>query len=287
MNFSFGGFEFEYRRRSDRRFFEVFHAHPQMEFTYVHEGRGTLIVEGRHYPLSPDTLMVFQPFQLHQVQIDVAPDAPFVRTVVQFDPAILRAYWPSFPLLESFHRQLLAGNDGKPLYGIRETELPLSLLKPLHDVLVRGGSPREQREEADAFLLHFLRLLKPLWQQPAGSLPAAAVANRHDRRSEEIMQWIEDHYPNPFKLADIARDLHLSAYHLAHLFKQATGSTIFEYTRATRLRHASVLLINTNLAVPEIGARVGIPDPSYFCKIFREQMGSTPHQYRLRVQKRK
>ena len=288
MNFNIGGFEFEYRRQSGRQFFEVFHAHPQMEFTFVHEGRGNLIIEGRHYPVSPDTLMIFQPFQLHQVQVDVAPDAPFVRTVIMFDPAILRAYWPSFPLLENFSRRLLARNDGRPLYDIHESDLPISLLKPLHHALTNGMTPHEQREEAHAFLLHFLRQLKPLWQKPASDTSAAEPhADRHDHRSEEIMQWIEGHYTEPFKLEHLARDFHLSAYHLAHLFKQSTGSTIFEYTRATRLRHASILLIQTNLTIPAIGARVGIPDPSYFCKVFREHTGSTPHQYRLHVQKRK
>lgn len=288
MNFRISGFEYEYRRKSSRQFFEVFHAHSQMEFTYVHEGQGNLIIEGRHYPISSHTLMVFQPFQLHRVQIDVAPDAPFVRTVIQFEPAILKSYWPSFPLLESFYRLLLTRGDGKPLYDISEPELPISLLGPFRDALTAGLSPQEQQEEAHAFLLHFLRQLKPLWQKSTSNASAAELpANRHDHRSEEVMQWIEDHYHEPFKLEQLARDLHLSAYHLAHLFKHSTGSTIFEYTRATRLRHASILLIRTDLPVPEIGTRVGIPDPSYFCKVFREQMGSTPHQYRLHVQKRK
>lgn len=289
MNDHVSGFEFEYRRRSDRQFFEVFHAHSQMEFTYVHEGQGNLIIEGRHYPITPHTLMIFQPFRLHRVQIDVAPDAPFVRTVILFEPSILKSYWSAFPLLESFHRRLLARpGDGRPLYEIPEPEPPIALLKPFRDALAAGLSPQERREETHAFLLHFLRQLKPLWQKPAGSASVAEPpASRHDHRSEEIMQWIESHYQEPFKLEHLARDLHLSAYHLAHLFKQSTGSTIFEYTRATRLRHASVLLIQTNLTIPEIGARVGIPDPSYFCKVFREHMGSTPHQYRLHVQKRK
>jgi len=286
MNIAISGFEFDYRRRSERQFFEVFHAHSQMEFTYVHEGQGNLIMEGRHYPVSPGTLMIFQPFRLHRIQVDVAPDAPFVRTVIMFEPAILKPYWSGFPVLESFNRHLLAHGDGRPLYEMPESQPPVSLLKAFDDSLAESLPAHEQTEEAHFLLLNFLRYLKPL-RHSAEDADAGGDAARPSHRSEEIMQWIEQHYHEPFKLEQLARDLHLSAYHLAHLFKQSTGSTIFEYTRATRLRHASMLLIQTTLTVPEIGARVGIPDPSYFCKVFREQMGSTPHQYRLHVQKRK
>lgn len=276
--------EFVYRRTSDRHFFEVFHAHSQMEFTYVHEGTGNLIIEGKSYAIEPNTLMIFQPFQLHRVQIDVAPEQPFVRTVIMFEPVLLKAYWSSFPMLEDLFHHILNRSDGKPLYGIQQSELLIALLKQFNESLT-DMSEHERNEEAHFFLLSFLRQLKPLWQKPDDS--SSSIERRHSHRAEEIMQWIEMHYHESFKLEQMGNDLHLSPYHLAHLFKQATGSTIFDYTKATRIRHASIFLIQTMLTIPEIGARVGIPDPSYFCKVFREKMGSTPHQYRLHIQKRK
>lgn len=284
MNTAPGRFSLNYRRTSDHRFFEVFHAHSQMEFTYVHEGNGNLIIEGKSYPIEPNMLMIFQPFQLHRVQVDVTPDLPFVRTVIMFDPVQLASYWSSFPVLESFFTKLLKRMNSSPLYGIRESDLLSDLPKPLSETL-SDMSTLEKQEEINFFLLSFIRHLKPLWQrldfQPSSS------ARRHSHRAEEIMQWIEEHYSESFKLEQMANDLHLSPYHLAHLFKRATGSTIVEYTKATRIRHASVYLIQSSLTVPEIGARIGISDPSYFCKVFRQQMGSTPHQYRLHIQQRR
>lgn len=284
MNRTVGSFSFHYRRTSAHRFFEVFHAHSQMEFTYVHEGNGNLIIEGKRYPIEPNTLMIFQPFQLHRVQVDVTSEMPFVRTVIMFDPVQLARYLPSFPILESFFDNLLKRMDSIPLYGIRESELFSEFPSP-HNESLSDMSIHEQQEENNFFLLSFIRNMKPLWQKL--KIQPLASTRRHSHRAEEIMQWIEDHYTESFKLDQMANDLHLSPYHLAHLFKRATGSTIVEYTKATRIRHASIYLIQTSLTIPEIGTRIGIPDPSYFCKVFRQQMGSTPHQYRLHIQKQK
>jgi len=276
-------FEYVYRKSSESRFFEVFHAHPQMEFTYVHEGNGNLIIDGKHYPIVANSLMIFQPFQLHRIQMDVGPGAPFVRTVMMFEPSLLKPYLPSFPIMESFFHEIINRNDGSPLYGFGGTELLVSLLKQFHDTMA-DLSEHARKEEVHFFLLSFLRQLMPLWKK--ADVNAIPETRRHSHWAEAVMQWIEERYSESFKLEQMAKDLHLSPYHLAHLFKKATGSTILEYARATRIRHASILLIQTELTIPEIGTRVGIPDPSYFCKIFREKMGSTPHQYRLHVQKR-
>ncbi|WP_372663488.1 AraC family transcriptional regulator [Cohnella sp.] len=275
--------EFYYRRSSDLPFFEVFHAHRQMEFTYVHEGTGNLIIEGKQYSIEPNTLMIFQPFQLHRVQMDTAPGLPFIRTVIMFDPAILMPYWRSFPILERFFQEVHKRTDGRPLYEIRESEPIIAIMKHFNDAQAKL-SAHEMKEENDFFLLDFMRQLKQLWKKP--DYHVSSLSRRHHHRAEEIMQWIELHHPEAFQLHQLANDLHLSPYHVAHLFKQATGSTIVDYTKATRIRHACVYLIQTMLTVPEIGVRVGIPNPSYFCKVFRAHMGSTPHQYRLHIQKR-
>lgn len=39
-------------RTSTTAFREVFHAHSQMEITYIHDGYGQLITEGQAFPLN-------------------------------------------------------------------------------------------------------------------------------------------------------------------------------------------------------------------------------------------
>ncbi|MCZ8520875.1 MULTISPECIES: AraC family transcriptional regulator [Paenibacillus] len=269
---------FDYRRTSLHEFKEVFHAHLEMELTYVHEGEGNLILEGRTYPIMPGTLLVFQPFQLHRIRMEVAPGKPFVRTLLMFDPAVLQPYWSLFPALGAYFVSLTGQQAACPPLFLQEGDPAVSLLKQFYDRLPRLA-PQEKQEEYLFLLLGLLRQLRA--HSSAG--PHAPPSPRN-RRAGEIMQWIERHYAEPFQLERLAQEVHLSRYHAAHLFKEATGTTILAYVHATRIRHACILLMQTELAIPEIGIRTGYPNPSYFCRVFRETMGTTPHQYRLRVQ---
>ncbi|MCS7461721.1 AraC family transcriptional regulator [Paenibacillus doosanensis] len=279
-------FSFDYKRTSESAFKEVFHAHLEMEFTYIHEGVGNLIVEGRTYPIGPGTLMVFHPFQLHRVQIHVTAERPFIRSVIMFDPALLTPYWETFPLLKSFFASLKQhAKAARPIRMLDEADPALLWMKSFHEAR-RTILPAEKQEEWMFFLLGLMRQLRRAElakrEEPDEQTTLSA---RHPHRAEQIMQWIERHYAEPFRLEQMAKELHLSRYHIAHLFKEATGTTILAYVTATRIRHACLLLTTTSLTVPEIGLRAGLPNPSYFCRVFKETMGTTPHQYRLNIQK--
>jgi AraC-like DNA-binding protein len=267
-------FQYEYRRTSTDYFREVFHAHSQMELTYVHEGRGLLIIDGKSYSIEPSTLLVFPPFRMHRIQIQVTKEEPFIRSVLTFEPAVLHGYLHEFPSLKSFFQRLtLQQANVHPVIAMAETEPFVTLLKQFSSKM---GSIREVEfeENVGIFLLSLVHQLK---LSPDGE---SAFLKKHHNHVEDIIGWIEKHYMKPFRLEDLAGELHLSSYHVAHLFKESTGTTIVAYTRATRIRHACSLLRKSTLPLSEIGYRVGIPNPSYFSKIFSEIMGVTPLTYR-------
>ncbi|WP_426452429.1 helix-turn-helix domain-containing protein [Paenibacillus sp. S-38] len=272
-------FHYEYRKTSTDYFREVFHAHSQMELTYVHEGRGLLIIDGTSYSIEPSTLLVFPPFQMHRIQIQVTEKEPFIRSVLTFEPAVLHSYLNDFPSLKGFFQRLTAQQANvHPVNAMAETEPFVALLKQFGSTM---GSRREAdfEENMGVFLLSLVHQLK---QSPDGE---SAFLKKHNHHVEDIMGWIEKHYMEPFRLEDLAGELHLSPYHVAHLFKESTGTTIVAYTRATRIRHACSLLRKSTLPLSEIGCRVGIANPSYFSKIFSQIMGVTPLTYRQHLVK--
>ncbi|CAI6083439.1 Arabinose operon regulatory protein [Paenibacillus sp. JJ-100] len=275
-------------RTSHSAFREVFHAHSQLELTYIHDGYGQLITEGHVFPLEPGMLMIFRPFQLHHVQIEVSEAHPFIRTVLMVDLELLHCYWPHFITTHHFIQHLLH----------EQPSIPPILLTPSSPLIQRMEHfgeqytlllPHEAAEDARLFTLDILTQLRYLWKtaiQPLNSYSSTQSADfsgHLNPHAEAAMQWIERNYSDSFSLEDIAEELHLSAYHLSHVFKKATGTSIIAYAQATRIRHACVLLSRTVLSIPEIGHRVGMPSPSYFCKVFRKATGTTPHQYRLKV----
>ncbi|MNC49597.1 HTH-type transcriptional activator RhaS [compost metagenome] len=101
------------------------------------------------------------------------------------------------------------------------------------------------------------------------------------RISEKIMEWMEDHYKEEFSLESLGNDLHLSSYHLSHVFTEETGTSITAYKNARRLREACHLLCTSDYAIREIAEKSGFTDISYFSQLFKKQIGISPKEYRL------
>ncbi|MEY4751277.1 MAG: hypothetical protein RIQ60_3491 [Pseudomonadota bacterium] len=78
----------------------------------------------------------------------------------------------------------------------------------------------------------------------------------------------------------LAEQCGLSADHLSHRFRQATGEALVNYINRLRLERARHLLADTALAVKEVAWACGYATPSYFISSFRSQTGSTPVAWR-------
>ncbi|GAB1159664.1 hypothetical protein YWY31_56890 [Paenibacillus illinoisensis] len=282
-------FDLTCRRTSTTTFREIFHAHAQMEVTYIHDGYGQLITEGQAFPLKPGTLMIFRPFQLHQVQIQVTDEHPFVRSVLMYDLDVLKETWRYFTATHHFVQELLGQPTPIAPFTLPSSSMLVQFMEQFAQIHLNGLHGEGEEETARLFLLNLLVQIQYICEEDkhARSQSVRPTFNSllHPH-AEAIMKWIEEHYHEPFQLKDLAAELHMSLYHLSHVFKKATGTTIVAYTQATRIRHACVLLARNSYSVPEIGHRVGMSTPSYFCKVFRSVTGTTPHQYRLNVQGR-
>ncbi len=83
----------------------------------------------------------------------------------------------------------------------------------------------------------------------------------------------------------LAESQNVSLGHLCEVFKKETGKTLSEYVRERRIRHAAHLLGSTNLLVQTVALHCGIMDVQYFSKLFKQEMGMTPKEYRASVRK--
>lgn len=81
-------------------------------------------------------------------------------------------------------------------------------------------------------------------------------------------------------LCTLADQLSVHKSYLSALFKRETGTTLTDFVTDRRIGHAIYLLNTTGEPIQEIASACGIPDLSYFTKIFRRKKGMTPTQYR-------
>ena len=92
--------------------------------------------------------------------------------------------------------------------------------------------------------------------------------------------YIEKHIAEEISVADIAHELKISVYYLAHLFKSNTGITVTEFKNEYRLTKAKRLLVSTKRSIADIASEVGFCNSSYFAEVFAKNESIPPSEYR-------
>ena len=64
------------------------------------------------------------------------------------------------------------------------------------------------------------------------------------------------------------------------LFSREVGINFSVFLKRFRISHAKRLLKGTDLKVYEIAGAVGYSDPKYFQRVFKEEIGVSPGEYR-------
>ena len=107
--------------------------------------------------------------------------------------------------------------------------------------------------------------------------------SKQSKLCEEVLAYIYKHYADTtLTNDDIARQFSYHPYHLSRIIKEETGMTLHRYLMYYRLQIAKDLLLTTQYDISEIAWRSGFCTDAYFIKIFRENTGTTPRQYRSR-----
>jgi AraC-like DNA-binding protein len=110
--------------------------------------------------------------------------------------------------------------------------------------------------------------------------PAAVQRLARLPRLLPVLEHLDQHFTEPLRIAALARLAGLSPGQFHRCFKALTDTSPFEYAKRLRLRMAAGLLVNSELTVAEVGARVGWPDPFHFSRMFKSAYAQAPTHYR-------
>ena len=90
--------------------------------------------------------------------------------------------------------------------------------------------------------------------------------------------YMKSNFARKLTLDDIAAEVGLSKYYLAHEFKKATGMTVVNFLNVIRCRNAKKLLLKRKYSVREAAVQCGFENDSYFSKTFKNVMGCLPSE---------
>ncbi|MNC45003.1 HTH-type transcriptional regulator YesS [compost metagenome] len=117
---------------------------------------------------------------------------------------------------------------------------------------------------------------------------ASHLAEERDRRKETkehqlvqaMIRFLEENLHRGIGLQDVADHIHMGISSVSTIFKEETGSTVYDYLTGLRIEKACELLRETPLKIADIAAQVGYQNENSFIRAFRKIKSITPGKFR-------
>lgn len=132
----------------------------------------------------------------------------------------------------------------------------------------------------DTCLIRILALVNRLFIQESMETTAQYPAD-----VREMMNYLDEHLTDQVTLDTLEQVFSLSRYHICHIFKKETGTTVMQYLFMKRVAAAKILL-NQGKNVTETCFQAGFTDYTNFITRFRQVTGMTPKQYQMDQKRR-
>ena len=129
-------------------------------------------------------------------------------------------------------------------------------------------------------------LLTEQAEDAAGAAAEEDSPTAHDALRAAVRGFVEDHLSDPeLGPAMVAAHLFLSVRRLHEVFQgeEHTLSAWIRHRRLERCREALLDPVHAHRPVSRIGAAWGFPDAAHFSRIFKQEFGVSPSQYRARA----
>ena len=101
----------------------------------------------------------------------------------------------------------------------------------------------------------------------------------HNSQSN-IRQMMEENYQYDLKIAGFAKLCNRSLSSFKRGFKEEFNTTPAKWLKQKRLETSKILMSDATLKVTQVGYACGFNNPSHFIRVFKDEYGLTPNQYK-------
>lgn len=228
----------------------------QVAVSFVESGRFSLRQDKEWFTFEPSNVLVSVPGLVRQYRhLDECPDD--VCLSVSFAPEALEDSVGDTRTLLPHPR--VAGGPGA---GFTHALIASAL----------ASGDRLWIEEA---ALHATLALSDRWQERRLLAPHAAAHARAIRRS---MEFMASSAAGPCSLTAVAREIGMSPFHFARLFRELAGTSPHQFLLALRLRRSATLL-RGGASVTDAAMNSGFGNLSHFSRSFQRRFGVNPRRY--------
>ncbi|WP_158606548.1 AraC family transcriptional regulator [Paenibacillus ginsengarvi] len=255
------------------------HRHDYLELSYVTQGEGTETINGVTHRMTPGTLSFIQPYQIHELYTEPG------NTLTLYNIRFSHGLFAEMEGKTELQRLLVGSDPSLPSYHTFEKEQADALKRSFDELYNEyNGSESWRRLKMKVILIDILigfdrrreRTAKVREKEGAeAGVPGKSLYL-------DIIWYIQHHFKEELTLKAVADHFRIAPAYLSSLFKKKAGRTFLDHLHDVRLRHACGLLTSTDMKVSDIAMEAGYGSYNTFSRIFREQKGTTPNDYRKR-----
>ena len=238
------------------------HRHEDVaEFILITEGSGIHIIDGQRYYTQKGDLLLIGQGVVHD------ESSPANRNLSIYSGAIRNLRLPELPAGQFLTQDVLP---------VQKTEELFPAFCHLLELMYRGAQGKGcHPEESINHLLCALLLLTMEVTSRSIVLPP-----EEHNLMDAVRSRLDASYDETITLAALAREFHISSFHLAHAFKAAYGYAPLQYITRRRIARAQALLASTDQSIQRIALQCGYSSYTYFTSVFRKHVGRSPGDYR-------
>ncbi|PXV86267.1 AraC-like DNA-binding protein [Lachnotalea glycerini] len=249
------------------------HCHNYYEVYYFIDGDADYMVEERGYRLTPHSLLLLSPNVFHGIRVNSIK--PYKRFALHFYPELLsidrrHLLLSAFPSMGKY-----SGNE--VFYQNCEQYRIFSFLQSLVEC-----STLDLKLQQTILPIYMEALLSQIMVMSL-SKTAATADYSASKTITDIITYLNEHLTEPFHLDDISKHFFVSKHHLNKVFRQATGTTIYDYLLYKRIIYAQQLLIDGANAT-QAALNAGFKDYSSFYRAYTKFLGHSPVKDREALQ---
>ncbi len=231
----------------------MFHKH--MELVYVLKGKLNVCIDGQETELNEGEISIAFPYTIHSYERADDLEA----FIVLFSPEAV----------ELFHNDVF---HNKPVYPYVKNN---NRIHNLIECLVEYA--RHDEKMAQVYLNTVMgEILK--------SLKLVKTENTDVNSAQQVLIYCSEHYREDMSIKNVASALYLSESYVTKIFSGKLGCSFREYINTLRINEAKKLLRNTVMKIVEIMYACGFKNQSSFNRVFYEETGFTPKEYRRSIE---
>lgn len=237
------------------------HFHDYIEMFYLRQGTSLARVDAAEYLLHSGDVFLTFPNQIHSYQ-----DTEKCEGVLCIFP------YRYFDDLTNIFRQNIPASP-----VVAASELPAQIPALFESVL---ASTRLQPPYRDTVIKGYLGVL-------LGSLlpliPLHKATESNSDTVQSILSYCGSNYQQELTLESVAQDLHISKYHISHLFSKKIRIGFNDFINMLRVQDACDRL-KQGTGITTAAVEAGFSSIRSFNRVFLRQTGLTPLKYQKRYQ---